>query len=274
VVAESGGVGEIRGRVAFFGGSFDPPHLGHLAVARAARQALRLDTVLFAPVGAQPLKPNGSTAPFPDRLAMTELAIAGEPGFEVSLIDAPNPGSKPNYTLDTLRTLRRDLPVGGALFCLMGADSFVSLSHWRGGAEIPFAAALIVASRPGQQLDDLAARLPRGLDLEPDPQPAMVAVPVSVSAISAAASRNPNAVEIAARLRPDPEPAQVELRSYRIRNPAGETAPFHLLPGLDIEISASEIRRQIRCCFDDPAATQNLLAAPVAEYIQRHNLYR
>ena len=70
----------------------------------------RLDTVLFAPVGAQPLKPHGSTAPFPDRLAMTELAIAGEPGFQVSLIDAPNPGSEPNYTLHTLRTLRRDLP--------------------------------------------------------------------------------------------------------------------------------------------------------------------
>src|SRR4051794_33636357 len=64
-------------RVAFFGGSFDPPHLGHLAVARAARAALQLDRVLFAPVGAQPLKPQGSTAPFPDRVAMTELAIGG-----------------------------------------------------------------------------------------------------------------------------------------------------------------------------------------------------
>src|SRR5947209_15565723 len=78
------------GRVAFFGGSFDPPHLGHLAVASAARDALRLDRVLFAPVGAQPLKPAGSTAAFADRLAMTELAIAGEPGFEISLADAPN----------------------------------------------------------------------------------------------------------------------------------------------------------------------------------------
>lgn len=63
--------GEGR-RVAFFGGSFDPPHLGHLAVARAARKALCLDRVLFAPVGAQPLKPAGSTAPFADRLRMTE----------------------------------------------------------------------------------------------------------------------------------------------------------------------------------------------------------
>src|ERR1700730_13025132 len=60
------------GRVAFFGGSFDPPHLGHLAIARAASTAVGLNRVLFAPVGAQPLKPKGSTASFADRLAMTE----------------------------------------------------------------------------------------------------------------------------------------------------------------------------------------------------------
>src|SRR5258708_25210276 len=128
------------GRVAFFGGSFDPPHLGHLAVARAARDALQLDRVLFAPVGAQPLKPQGSTAPFNDRLAMTQLAIAGERGFAVSLVDAPNPDSKPNYTVETLRTLCTGLPSGGSLYCLMGADSFVSLRRWHGAAEIPFVA--------------------------------------------------------------------------------------------------------------------------------------
>ncbi|MGB7984809.1 MAG: adenylyltransferase/cytidyltransferase family protein, partial [Terracidiphilus sp.] len=55
-------------RIAFFGGSFDPPHLGHLAIARAAQAALALDTVLFAPVGAQPLKPLGSTAAFAHRV--------------------------------------------------------------------------------------------------------------------------------------------------------------------------------------------------------------
>jgi len=80
-------------RVAFFGGSFDPPHFGHLAVARAARAALELDAVLFAPVGVQPLKPSGSTASFEDRVAMTRLAIAGEERFEVSLADAPRPVS-------------------------------------------------------------------------------------------------------------------------------------------------------------------------------------
>src|SRR5580658_10173775 len=156
-------------RVAFFGGSFDPPHQGHLAVARAARAALALDTVLFAPVGAQPLKPQGSTAGFDDRVAMTRLAIGGEPGFVVSLADAPRPSTAPNYTLDTLLILRAEIVPGGELFCLMGADSFLGLRGWHGAAEIPFVAPLIVASRPGQPLDGLRDALPPGLTMEAAP---------------------------------------------------------------------------------------------------------
>lgn len=232
-------------RIAFFGGSFDPPHLGHLAVARAARDALDLDAVLFAPVGAQPLKPQGSTASFADRLAMTRLAIDRQPGFEISLADAPNALGEPNYTVQTLRDLRAALPPGGSLFCLMGADSFVSLSRWRDAAEIPFAASLIVASRPGQQLDDLARYLPQGLQLEP---------------------KDTTEHSIPTR-------AQIEVQSYRLCNPAGEIAPFYLLPDLDVEISASEIRNQVRSDHD-PAATQSLLPEPVADYIRTHALYR
>lgn len=233
-------------RVAFFGGSFDPPHLGHLAVARAARAALRLDRVLFAPVGAQPLKPRGSTAPFADRVAMTSLAISGEPGFEISLVDAPASDHRPNYTLETLAALRAALPPGGLLLCLMGADSFVSLGRWHGAAEIPFAASLIVASRPGQHLDDLARFLPRGLTLEP-------------------AAPGPDF--------PPPSPA-VELRSFLVRNPAGKVAPFHLLPNLDVKISASEIRKQVHSSVRDPIAARPLLPPAVAEYIRTHALYR
>jgi len=232
------------GRVAFFGGSFDPPHLGHLAVARAARDALELDRVLFAPVGAQPLKPKGSTAPFADRLAMTELAIAGEPGFEISLADAPAAGGRPNYTLETLRQLGAGLPAHGCLFCLMGADSFASLRRWRGAAEIPFAASLVVASRPGQNLDDLACCLPESLTLD---------------------FQAPGAHQFRSR--------NIELRSWLIRNPAGGTAPFYLLPGLDVEISASDIRAQIRSSPQEAAASQSL-PSPVAGYIRAHGLYR
>ena len=234
-------------RVAFFGGSFDPPHLGHLAVARAARAALGLDAVLFAPVGAQPLKPHGSTAGFDDRLAMTRLAIAGEPGFAVSLADAPQPSGAPNYTLETLLALRAELLPGSALFCLMGADSFFALRLWHRAAEIPFAAPLIVASRPGQRLDDLKAALPEGLTMEP----------------------------LAETGRQD---SGVELRSYLLLNRAGERAPFYLLPGLHVEISATEIRERIRALVgapsETPTAGRELLPSAVLDYIRSRGLYR
>jgi nicotinate-nucleotide adenylyltransferase len=234
-------------RVAFFGGSFDPPHLGHLAVARTARAALGLDSVLFAPVGAQPLKPHGSTADFPDRLAMTCLAIGDEPGLAVSLADAPKPGGKPNFTLETLRGLRAELPPDSTLFCLMGADSFFSLRSWHRAAEIPFAAPLIVASRPGERLEDLSEALPDGLILD--------------SAPSAEQTRS-----------------DLAIRSCQIRNPAGETAPFYLLPGLNVDISASQVRDWIReqasPASGTPLASNKLLPKAVLEYIRSHHLYR
>ncbi len=233
-------------RVAFFGGSFDPPHLGHLAVARAARAALGLDTVLFAPVGAQPLKPQGSSAGFQHRLAMTHLAIAAEPAFAVSLADAPNPAGAPNYTLETLLKLRADLPPAGRLFCLMGADSFAGLRRWHGAAQIPFAAPLIVASRPSEslrQLDDLRARLPEGLVIEPAAETGL------------------------------PE-SGIELRSYLLRNPAGDCAPFYLLPGLQIDISASQIRDQVRAAEGSRLPGDELLPEAVSGYIRAHGLYR
>jgi nicotinate-nucleotide adenylyltransferase len=234
-------------RIAFFGGSFDPPHLGHLAVARAAQTALGLDTVLFAPVGAQPLKAQGATAGFEDRLAMTRLAIAGEPGFEISLADAPMASGGPNYTLETLERLHQKL-AGSALFLLMGADSFFGLRHWHRAAEIPFAAPLIVASRPGQPLQGVKAALPRGLEME--------------------------AVDGG-----NPAPGGVEVREFLLRNEAGEAANFYLLPGLDIRISASEIRELLRIReLPRPAAgaAEALAWLPdaVARYVEEHGLYR
>jgi nicotinate-nucleotide adenylyltransferase len=242
-------------RIAFFGGSFDPPHLGHLAVARAARVALALDRVLFAPVGAQPLKPQGSTASFQDRLAMTELAIADEAGFAVSLADAPKPAGKPNFTVDTLEALRTGLLPGGALFCLMGADSFFGLRRWHRAAEIPFVAPLIVASRPGQRPEEwmagLRAALPAGLTLE--------------------SSR-----------RPERDGAEAELRTYLLHSPAGKSADFYLLPGLHAEISASDIRARIRdqirghesALEAGPAMSGKLLPEAVLDYIRAHGLYQ
>ena len=100
-------------RIAFFGGTFDPPHCGHIAIARAAITRLALDQVLVAPVGTQPLKGGSAHSSFEDRLAMVRLAVAGEPGLTASDVDAPLPGGQPNYTFDTLQRLRQPAPAHG-----------------------------------------------------------------------------------------------------------------------------------------------------------------
>jgi nicotinate-nucleotide adenylyltransferase len=241
-------------RVAFFGGSFDPPHFGHLAVARAARTALELDTVLFAPVGAQPLKPSGSTASFEDRVAMTRLAIAGEAGFTVSLADAPRPTGDPNFTLETLLILREAVPREGVLFCLMGADAFLGLREWHRAAEIPFVAPLVVASRPGQHLDRMRSALPDGLTIQPLPVKATVEFQLE-----------------AGQDRP-------KIIPYLLRNATGQSAPFFVLAGLEVEISASQVREAVSGRFSaspsSPLAEIGLVPQAVLDYIRDRGLYR
>lgn len=194
-------------RIAFFGGSFDPPHLGHLAVAHAAQQALALDRILFAPVGLQPLKPRGSSASFEDRAAMLQLAIAGEPKFALSLLDAPKPGqTTPNYTFETLQQLRQSHPLA-ELFLLLGADSLRTFHHWHRAAEIPFLAKLIVASRPKESLTPLQSLMPPTLSIEPIPG-------------------QPN--------------------TYQIANPADAKSQLTLLPNLHYEISATALRKAMQ----------------------------
>ena len=236
------GLGE---RVAFFGGSFDPPHEGHLAIARAARDALSLDTVLFAPVGAQPLKPNGSAASFEERVAMVKLAIAGEPGFAVSLADAPRPGKAPNYTLETLLELRSELPADCLLFFLIGADSFLGLHGWHRAAEIPFAADLIVASRPGQRLDDPEPALPAGLSI------------LSFSSATEGTETGSG-------------PA---VRRYRVVDTAGLCASLFVLAGLNFEVSASEVRDELEKLPGTGALRSGAVPAQVMAYIRAHRLY-
>jgi nicotinate-nucleotide adenylyltransferase len=145
---------DTRPRLALFGGSFDPPHRGHVAIAKAAADRFALTTVLFAPAGRQPLKPQHPGASFDDRLAMVALACEDDPRFAVSAIDAPLPGGEPNYTVDTLARLARTLP-GARIFNLVGADSFASLPRWREPERLLELAEWIVVSRPGFPLDDL-----------------------------------------------------------------------------------------------------------------------
>jgi nicotinate-nucleotide adenylyltransferase len=142
-------------RTALFGGTFDPPHLGHIGIARAAADAFRLDTVLFAPSGRQPLKADDPVTPFDDRFAMTALACAADPRFAPSTLDAPRADGEPNYTVDTLETLQRQMP-GATLFNMVGADSFLGLPRWRAPGRLLELAEWIVVSRPGYSLKDLS----------------------------------------------------------------------------------------------------------------------
>ena len=144
-------------RVALFGGTFDPPHLGHLAIAKAAAQCFSLDTIFFAPAGRQPLKLDSPGACFTHRLTMVALACAGEAGFAVSNLDAPRADGEPNYTVRTLGLLRELLPEA-TIFGLAGADSFATIAHWREPQRLLELAEWIVVSRPGFPLrepDDL-----------------------------------------------------------------------------------------------------------------------
>ena len=116
-------------RIGIYGGSFNPPHLGHIFAARKARQLLGLDKILLIPAAIPPHKavaegsPDGET-----RFALTQLAIAGETGMEVSRIELDRPG--PSYTVDTLRKLRESYPQD-ELYLLMGTDMFLSFFQWR-----------------------------------------------------------------------------------------------------------------------------------------------
>jgi nicotinate-nucleotide adenylyltransferase len=167
-------------RIAFFGGTFDPPHRGHMAIARAAAEAFQLDQVLFAPTGRQPLKLQAPPSSFSDRLAMVAAACAeasaqddaqtqerdqsqnqaqdpnrpqAAPRFTVTDLDRPHPGTRPNYTVDALTTLR-SLHPNDTLFSLAGADSFLHLHHWREPARLLELAEWIVVTRPGYPLTE------------------------------------------------------------------------------------------------------------------------
>ncbi len=134
-------------RVALFGGSFDPPHRGHMALAAAAADSFALDLVLFAPAGRQPLKKALTGASYPQRLAMVSLACEEDPRFTPSQLDAPHPDGRPNYTVDTLVRLEQLFP-SAQRFNLSGADSFATLGSWREPFRLLELSEWIVVSRP------------------------------------------------------------------------------------------------------------------------------
>lgn len=133
-------------RFGVFGGSFDPVHIGHLIVAEAAADQLRLDKVLFVPARVQPFKVGLHSASVADRVAMLRLAIHENPRFFLDLREIERDG--PSYMVDTLRDLRSETPQD-ELFLLVGADAAWELPRWHGAERLSQYATLIVLSRPG-----------------------------------------------------------------------------------------------------------------------------
>lgn len=142
-------------RLGLLGGTFDPPHFGHLVAAQEVAWQLQLERVLFLPARQNPLKESvGSSAE--DRCEMVRLAIEGKPVFELSRLDMDRP--PPSYTADLLRVLNSPEQ---ELFFIVGADILPELERWRSPGEILRLARLAVVNRPGAPPPDIALQLLR-----------------------------------------------------------------------------------------------------------------
>jgi len=232
--------------IGLFGGTFDPVHRGHLAVARAAAERCKLHRIYFVPANIPPHKQKQALTAFVHRFAMLTLATAEEKAFVPSLLEAPEEGvtpirkgreEKPNYTIDTVRRLKQSLKASDTLFLLIGMDAFADIAKWHESEvlfrEVEFIVAGRPAGRPGYSLADVANALPEKL--------------------------RPRA-EVTQPFHKQPATGDLVLPGVRI----------HLLGDLKQPASATAIR-------EAAAAGKSLarfLDPPVAEYIRKMGLYR
>lgn len=143
-------------RVGLFGGAFDPVHFGHLRLAEAAAEHHQLDRVLWLPSGVPPHKA-APVAPAESRAAMVELAIRGNPRFQLSRLEMERVG--PSYTIDTLHHFQHEFP-GAELYFIIGSDAVLDLPAWRQPEEVVRRCLLLVAAREGFGSQDLDEALP------------------------------------------------------------------------------------------------------------------
>lgn len=227
--------------IGLFGGTFDPVHRGHLALAREARERCQLHKIMFVPANIPPHKQSRPLAAYAHRYAMLVLATAGQKEFIPSLLEAPEEnegGSKkreirPNYTIDTVRRLRQRLKAADKLFLLTGMDAFAEIAQWHEADALFRECEFIVASRPGYSLADVANALPE-------------------------------------RLRPRPEvtkPFHKQAASGDLVLPG---VTIHLLEGLHQPASATAVRQ----AAGSGKALGRLVEPAVADYIKKMGLYR
>ena len=149
-------------KIGLFGGSFNPIHQGHLLLAEQAREALKLDKVIFIPARMPPHKNPRGLAKGEDRLRMVRLAIAGNPHFEASSVEMRRRGV--SYTVDTVNKLRRRFGKTAELYFLIGMDTVKELSTWKDIRELTELCRFVPLSRPGvkrAKIGDLVPPLSR-----------------------------------------------------------------------------------------------------------------
>ena len=165
--------------IGLFGGTFDPIHSGHMALAREAQARCKLHRIYFVPANIPPHKQRQPLSPFLHRFAMVALATAEDKSFLPSLLEAPEnetvrittnreSGQKPNYSIDTVRRLKQSFKASDKLFLLIGMDAFADIANWHQAEEVFRECEFIVANRPGYSLADVANALPQSLRPRPE----------------------------------------------------------------------------------------------------------
>ena len=147
---------ELPLRIGLFGGTFDPPHRGHIAVATDVADALDLDQVLWIPAGHPPHKLLADTAPLALRVEMTRAVISADSRFKMTGIEAERMG--PSYTVETAQALKENYP-GAKLFLIIGTDQFRQLHLWKNPEKLLSLVELVVMDRDGQRGRDHAPHL-------------------------------------------------------------------------------------------------------------------
>lgn len=218
-------------KLGLFGGTFDPVHRGHLAVARAAAQKFDLNTIYFVPANLPPHKGNRALTDFRHRFAMLALATAEDDRFLPSLMEADSTG--PNYSIQTVRRLKRKLKKSDKLYFLIGIDAFMEISTWRDPVELLQECDFIVVSRPGYSLADVGKALPE-------------------------------------RLRPPASALQTPRKHQTGGTIALSSTSIHLLSGVSERVSSTQIRAAAK---KSVRKLSRYVPGPVARYIKKEHLY-
>jgi nicotinate-nucleotide adenylyltransferase len=187
--------------IAIFGGTFDPIHSGHWAVAEAAEQRFHLDAIYFVPSSRPPHKKRDELAAFSHRYAMVALAAAGHSKFIPSLAEAPPESgvAETFYSIDTVRRFRREHPRDHIYF-ILGADSFLEITIWKSYQALLDSCDFIIASRPGFRLDALRQVIPaKMLGRSPAREPNAIALRESMVHLLTAVSSEVSSTEIRRR---------------------------------------------------------------------------